>query len=168
MVCFRYSRLKTFRINFTIIILMGIAALGGIAITRGEVRDGILLIFLTYIPLVPLYVNARLLTSRVCINDDAITWSVFGMRWKTILWRSAKRIRHLKSYDIFAGRVVSTYCIDQELDHTFYFLPKGPVVFDETIENFDKLLSLTNRYAADHQVKLVSVAEKHTEPLEKL
>jgi hypothetical protein len=148
--------------------LLGIAAVGGIAINRGEVRDGILLILLTYIMMVPLYVNARLLASRVCVNDDAITLSVFGARWKTIMWRSAKRIRRFKSYDIFVGRVVITYCIDQDQDHTFYLLPKGPIVFDETIKEFDKLLSLVNNYAVDYQINLVSITGKHADPLERL
>ena len=168
MVYFRYGLSKVFRIDFTIVILLGVVALGMNAVEEGEVRAGILLILVTCILLVPLYVNARLLASRIGVDSDAITWSAFGFRWRTIPWPCVKRIRRLRSYNIYAGRVINTYCVDQDLDRSFYLLQKGPIVFDETIKDFDKLLSLTNKYAADHHIQLVAVTDKQDSRLDNL
>ena len=166
--CFHYKRSKILRVDFAVIFLLGVTVLGTIAIERGETRSGFLFILAVYALLVPFYVNARLLVSRVCIDPEGVKWSVFGFTWRMIAWRAVKRIRVLRFYDLSEGREIKAYCIDLDVKKTFYLLPKGPIIFNETIERCDELLALINKYATGQRISMVGSVNKHAEQLDRL
>lgn len=168
MACFHYKWSKIIQIDCAIVILIVITVLGIISINRGEIRNGILIMLAGYVLLIPFYINARLLVSRICVGADGAKWITFGFTWKTIPWSAVKKIRRLKSYNVFARRELNTYVIDLRLSNTLYILPNGPIVFDETIEKLDDLLSLINKYAIEHHINIVACINKRAEPLDRL
>lgn len=158
--CFRYARVKTLTVDSALVVLVGIAVLAAMIIRRGERLAGFAVAICGYIVFLPLYINSRLLRSMICVDDVEISWNLLWFSWRRISWSNAKTIRVLKSYDIAARRELLTFTIDASPKRLLYFLPGGPIIFDETILDSRALRDIINTHAARYQIPILSfVAE---------
>ena len=160
--CFHYKRSKIMAIDLGLTLIALNTVLAVIVAKRGEVAGASGLIAAGYGFLLPLYIVARLGTSTICVDENAISCTVFGYVWKTIEWRNVRAIRMMvraANLTPGVGRAL-LFTVDQSsrTKPPFRpdFLPSGPVAFSDEIVGSRALLDLINIYAVRYQIPIRS------------
>ena len=160
--CFHYKRSKIMAIDLTWALLVAIAVLAVIAAKRGEVTLAIVIFVFSYGVLLPLYIVARLGTSTICVDGNAISCTVYGHVWKTIEWRNVRVIRIVvrpANLTPGYGRAL-LFAVDHssrtEALFRLSFLPSGPIAFSDEIVGSRALLDLINIYAVRYRIPIRS------------
>lgn len=159
---FHYKRSKIMAIDLTWTLLVAVAVLAVITAKRGEVTLAIVFFVSSYGFLLPLYIVARLSTSTIFVDENAISCTVFGHVWKTIEWRNVRAIRMM----VRVANPLGGYGRSQlfSVDHSsrtkppfrLSFLPSGPIAFSDEIVGSRALLDLINIYAVRYRIPIRS------------
>lgn len=91
-------------------------------------------------------VNAVLLTSDVIVNNEGIGHVVGTYRWQFCRWDEVSCCRARVRVSLQSTRPRFIYNIIHSKDSRFYFLPNGPLIFDEDILSASELLGDVNKY----------------------
>ena len=171
MTCFYYKRSKIMAVDLTLAFLAAIALLAVIVVKRGEVALAIVFFVSSYGFLLPLYIVARLGTSTICVDENAISCTVFGHVWKTIEWCDVRAIRiFVRIANPFSGYGrAQLFSIDHSSrikpPFRLSFLPSGPVAFSDEIVGYRALLDLINLYAFRYQIPIRSHTTASGDPV---
>ncbi len=160
--CFHQKRSRLMAIDLTWALLVAIAVLAVIAAKRGEVTLAIVIFVFSYGVLLPFYIVARLGTSTICVDGNAISCTVFGHVWKTIEWRNVRVIRVVvrpANLTPGYGRAL-LFAVDHssrtEAPFRPSFLPSGPIAFSDEIVGSRTLLDLINIYVVRYRIPIRS------------
>lgn len=138
--------------------LLSVAIATGIALWMfydNEISGGLFLLALGYLVLLPLYLNARLLCSQVQISENEIIWDSFGIKIRKIKWSESKSIRIASTYNIAVQRETNIYSVDSLFGKKIPFFSGGPIIFDDTIEGYERLVELVQERAKEHQIPII-------------
>lgn len=77
----------------------------------------------SFVLLLILFTNACFLESDIEVNENAISWKIFGWRWKTILWKNINQVRVYSVWD-YEQRCKTKMYYFYEQNRRPYFLQK--------------------------------------------
>jgi hypothetical protein len=89
-----------------------------------------------------LFINGYFMMSDIEVSPVAISWLLFGWRWKTIKWADVDHIRISLFWDFQRHRRTKRYYLFKRGKSRPYFLPGGGMAFLETICNAEELMSV--------------------------
>ncbi len=139
---FKYSRSTTLTTDWGAVIIALVVALGCWIIYGGEVTSGVLVILTGCGLFVPLYINAKLTLSPLCVDDDGITVTTFGCTWKSMMWRNVKEVRSSRWAEIGYSKPTRKFVIYSTSGERFYMKKNGPILFNESIIGCELLLDI--------------------------
>jgi hypothetical protein len=145
--------------DWTVVIIVLVIALGAWIICGGEVTGGVLVILIGCGLFVPLYINAKLMISTLCVDDEGITATAFGRTWKSIEWGDMKGVRSAQWTNPGFRRPTKTFLICTTDKNRFYMKADGPIVFNDTIEDFQFLLDILRDKGRQHGFTTASLEE---------
>ena len=99
---------------------------------------------------VPLYINAKLTLSPLCVDDDGITITMFGRTWKSMKWHDVKEVRSALWTDVGYSRPTQKFVLYSTSGERFYLRRGGPIIFNETINGFGSLWDILHEQSRLH------------------
>jgi hypothetical protein len=147
---FKYRRSIILTTDWGVVIIVLVIALGSWIIHTGEVTGGVLLILIGCGLFVPLYINAKLTLSPLCVDDDGITVTTFGCTWKSMKWRDVREVRSAQWTDVGYSKSTRKFVIYSTSGERFYLKKAGPIIFNETIIGFESLLDILREKSRLH------------------
>jgi hypothetical protein len=112
--------------DWGVVVIALVIALGSWVIVSDEVTGGVLVILIGCGLFVPLYLNAKLTLSPLCVDDDGITVTTFGCTWKSMKWRSVKEVRASQWAEIGSAKPTRKFFIYSTSGERFYLRKNGP------------------------------------------
>jgi hypothetical protein len=149
-VVFDYKRSIKMTTDWTVVVIVLVFILGGCIIYGGDSAGGILVILAGCALFVPLYLNAKLVQSALCVDDEAITAIAFGHNWKSMRWVDVKEVRFARWRDPGYSKPTKKFSIYSKSGRRFYLRRDGPMVFNDTITNSESLLNVIHDKARVH------------------
>ncbi len=147
---FKYSRSTMLTTDWGVVIIVLVIALGTWIIYTGEVTGGVLVISIGCGLFVPLYINAKLTLSPLCVDDEGITVTTFGCTWKSMKWRDVREVRSSQWTNPGSSKPTRRYFIYSTSGERLYLRKGGPIVFDETIIDLGLLLDILREKSRLH------------------
>ena len=154
---FKYSRSTILITDWGAVIIVLVIALGFWIIYGGEVTSGVLVILIGCGLFVPLYLNAKLTLSPLCMDDDGITVTTFGCTWKSMKWRSVKEVRSSQWTEIGSSKPTRKFFIYSIGGGHFYLKKNGPIIFNETIIGYESLLDILRKKSRQYGFAIASL-----------
>jgi hypothetical protein len=143
--------------DWGVVIIVLVIVLGGWVISSGEVTGGVLVILIGCGLFVPLYFNAKLTLSPLCVNDDGITVTTFGCTWKSMKWRDVKEVRSSQWADVGVSKPTRKFFIYSTSGERFYLKQSGPIIFNETIIDVESLLDILRQKSRQYGFAIASL-----------
>jgi hypothetical protein len=101
---FTYNKVVAGSILYgALLIVVGVALGVGIVI-RASAALGILFALVWCAFFLPLAINTALLKSDIIVTEEGLSWEIYGVRWKNILWNKISRIRTVRVFDFVEKR----------------------------------------------------------------
>ena len=154
---FKYSRSTMLTTDWTVVIIVLVIALGCWITYGGEVTSGVLVILIGCGLFVPLYINAKLMMSTLRVDDEGITATAFGRTWKSIKWGDVKGVRSAQWTNPGFRRPTKIFLICITDKNIFYMKADGPVVFNDTIVDFQFLLDILREKSRQYDFTIASL-----------
>jgi hypothetical protein len=146
-------------IDWTVVIIILVIVLGSWIIFRGETVGGVLVIVAGCSMFVPLYINAKLTLSALCVDAQGITAIAFGRTWKSMKWTDVKEIRSSRWTDVGSSKSTRKFLIYSKTGERFYLKKRGPLVFNESIIGFEALLNILHDRAHRYGFDMITAGE---------
>ena len=143
--------------DWTVVIIVLVIALGCWITYGGEVTSGVLVILIGCGLFVPLYINAKLMMSTLRVDDEGITATAFGRTWKSIKWWDVKGVRSAQWTNPGFRRPTKIFLICITDKNIFYMKADGPVVFNDTIVDFQFLLDILREKSRQYDFTIASL-----------
>ncbi len=154
---FKYSRSTMMATEWAVVVIVLVIALGGWIIYGGELTGGILVIVVGCGLFVPLYINAKLMLSTLCVDDEGITATAFGLTWKVMMWENVREVRSSQWTNPGSSKPTRRYFIYSTSGDRLYLRKGGPIVFNETIIGIESLLDILRKKGHQHGFTIVSL-----------
>jgi hypothetical protein len=154
---FKYRRSTMLATEWAVVIIVLVIVLGVWIIYGGELTGGFLVILVGCGLFVPLYLNAKLMLSTLCVDDEGITATAFGLPWKVMMWTNVKEVRSSQWTDPGSSKPTRRYFIYSTSGERLYLRKGGPIVFNETIIGIESLRDILREKGRQHGFGITSL-----------
>jgi hypothetical protein len=95
----------------------------------------------SFFVLLILFINVWLVTSKIEVNRNSISWHFLGWRWKDIDWSAVNHVRISFYWDATRRKQTKRYYIFRTAKPRPYFFPNGGMVFTD-VQELERLVAV--------------------------